>query len=124
MTLRSARFKHSALLAGGFFATAFTSLFVGGCSFFYDLNTTQCEVDSDCTAFGPQFSNTQCINRVCVAKQSGFGAVRAGYIELSNVDLSKEFSELIIMQRGYQASSQIVSTANEMIQQLFSMRGK
>jgi hypothetical protein len=73
MTLRSARFKHSALLAGGFFATAFTSLFVGGCSFFYDLNTTQCEVDSDCTAFGPQFSNTQCINRVCVAKQSGFG---------------------------------------------------
>ena len=59
-----------------------------------------------------------------LAKQSGFGAVRAGYIELSNVDLSKEFSELIIMQRGYQASSQIVSTANEMIQQLFSMRGK
>lgn len=59
-----------------------------------------------------------------LAQQSGFGAVRAGYIELSNIDLSKEFSELIIMQRGYQASSQIVSTANEMIQQLFSMRGK
>ena len=58
------------------------------------------------------------------AQESGFGAVRAGYIELSNVDLSKEFSDLIIMQRGYQASSQIVSTANEMIQQLFSMRGK
>jgi flagellar hook protein FlgE len=62
--------------------------------------------------------------RLGLAQQSGFGAVRAGFIELSNVDLSKEFSDLIIMQRGYQASSQIVSTANEMIQQLFSMRGK
>lgn len=58
------------------------------------------------------------------AKEGAFGGVRAGYIEMSNVDLSREFSDLIIMQRGYQASSQIVSTANEMIQQLFAMRGK
>ncbi|WP_390349815.1 flagellar basal body rod C-terminal domain-containing protein [Variovorax boronicumulans] len=28
------------------------------------------------------------------------------------------------MQRGYQASSQVISTANEMLQQLFSMKGK
>lgn len=53
-----------------------------------------------------------------------FGNVRAGYVEISNVDLSQEFSDLVIMQRGYQASSQVISTANEMLQELFSMRGR
>lgn len=54
----------------------------------------------------------------------GFGTVQSGSVEISNVDLSREFSDLVIMQRGYQASSQIVSTANEMIQELFSMKNK
>lgn len=53
-----------------------------------------------------------------------FGSVRAGYVEISNVDLSQEFSDLVIMQRGYQASSQVVSTANEMLQELFSIKGR
>lgn len=44
-------------------------------------------------------------------------------IEMSNVDLTSEFSALILMQRGYQASSQVVTTANEMLQQLFEMKG-
>ncbi|MFZ5896498.1 MAG: hypothetical protein ACOY0T_35920 [Myxococcota bacterium] len=78
MTLRAVRFQHSAWLAGGFLATAFTALAVGGCSFFYDLNTTQCEVDGDCAAFGPQFVNTQCINRVCVPKQGMGGMTGSG----------------------------------------------
>ena len=42
----------------------------------------------------------------------------------NNVDLSQEFSDLVIMQRGYQASSQIISTANEMLQELFSMKSR
>lgn len=58
------------------------------------------------------------------ANQGAFGVVRAGVIEISNVDLSQEFSDLVIMQRGYQSSSQVVSTANEMLQQLFAMKGK
>lgn len=59
-----------------------------------------------------------------VAGGGGFGKVRSGMVELSNVDLSQEFSDLVIMQRGYQASSQIISTANEMLQELFNMKGK
>jgi flagellar hook protein FlgE len=59
-----------------------------------------------------------------VAGQGAFGAVKAGVIEISNVDLSQEFSDLVIMQRGYQSSSQIISTANEMMQELFTMGGK
>jgi len=58
------------------------------------------------------------------AGEGAFGSLTAGSVELSNVDLSQEFSDLVIMQRGYQASSQIVSTANEMLQQLFSMKQK
>ena len=58
-----------------------------------------------------------------VAGAQGFGSIKSGVVEISNVDLSQEFSDLVIMQRGYQASSQVVSTANEMLQQLFSMSG-
>jgi flagellar hook protein FlgE len=61
---------------------------------------------------------------VGTAGSATFGSVSAKMLELSNVDLSREFSDLVIMQRGYQASSQIVSTANDMLQELFSMKGK
>ncbi|BCE02750.1 flagellar hook-basal body complex protein [Marinicellulosiphila megalodicopiae] len=44
--------------------------------------------------------------------------ISGGKLELSNVELSQEFSEMIIVQRGYQASSQVMTTANEMLQQL------
>lgn len=44
-------------------------------------------------------------------------------LELSNVDLTQAFSDLILMQRGFQASSQVVSTANDMLQELLQMKG-
>ena len=53
-----------------------------------------------------------------------FGKLAGGQIEASNVDLTAQFSELIVTQRGYQASSQVISTANEMMQQLFDMRSR
>ncbi|EUJ10328.1 flagellar basal-body rod protein FlgF [Methylophilaceae bacterium 11] len=52
------------------------------------------------------------------------GKLRVSGIELSNVDLAREFSELIIVQRAYQASSQVISAANEMMQQLGEIRGR
>jgi flagellar hook protein FlgE len=58
------------------------------------------------------------------AGEGGLGTIRAGMIEISNVDLSQEFSDLVIMQRGYQASSQVISTANDMLQELFAMKNK
>lgn len=56
--------------------------------------------------------------------EGSFGSVRSGMVELSNVDLSREFGDLVIMQRGYQASSQVISTANDMLQELFQMKGQ
>ena len=55
----------------------------------------------------------------------GLGRVVGGQIEMSNVDLTSQFTDLIIIQRGYQAGSQMVSTANDMMQQLLDMsRGR
>lgn len=52
------------------------------------------------------------------------GQVMSKRLEASNVDLSKEFGDLILIQRGFQAASQIVSVSNDMIQQLFGIRGQ
>ncbi|MBN3817451.1 flagellar hook-basal body complex protein [Paraburkholderia sp. Se-20369] len=52
------------------------------------------------------------------------GQLRSGVVEASNVDLSGEFGQLILIQRGFQAASQVISTSNEMIMQLFQMRGQ
>lgn len=53
----------------------------------------------------------------------GVGRVSGGNLELSNVELTEQFTNLIIIQRGYQASSQMTSVANEMLQQLLAMQG-
>lgn len=52
------------------------------------------------------------------------GKIQSQRLEASNVDLTTEFSDLILVQRGFQASSQIISVSNEMIQQLFGIRGQ
>jgi flagellar hook protein FlgE len=55
---------------------------------------------------------------------SAFGSIQAGAIEASNVDLSTEFSQIITTQRGYQAASELVSTANQMMQDVLQMKGQ
>ncbi len=55
---------------------------------------------------------------------SAWGTITSGSIEASNVDLSTEFSEIIITQRGYQAASELVSTANQMMQNVLDMKGQ
>lgn len=52
------------------------------------------------------------------------GKVVSRRLEASNVDLSREFGDLILIQRGFQASSQVISVTNDMIQQLFGIRGQ
>jgi len=55
------------------------------------------------------------------ALTTGLGRVVGGQLELSNVELTEQFTDLIIMQRGYQACSQVNSVANELILQLLQM---
>lgn len=53
---------------------------------------------------------------------SGFGAVNGGTLEMSNVDISLEFTEMITTQRGFQANSRIITTSDEMLQELVNLK--
>ena len=48
--------------------------------------------------------------------------IQSGALEMSNVDLSYEFSEMITTQRGFQANSRIITTSDEMIQELVNLK--
>jgi flagellar hook protein FlgE len=52
---------------------------------------------------------------------SGLGALRSGQLEQSNVNLAEEFSNMIVTQRAYQADSRVVTTADQMLQQLMAI---
>jgi flagellar hook protein FlgE len=52
----------------------------------------------------------------------GRGSISAGYLEQSNVDISTEFSDLIITQRGFEANTKVVTTVDQMLQDLIQMK--
>jgi len=52
----------------------------------------------------------------------GYGTVKPGSIEMSNVDISAEFAELIITQRGFQANSRVITASDEMLQELVNLK--
>jgi flagellar hook protein FlgE len=53
---------------------------------------------------------------------NGRGSLNAGFLEQSNVDISTEFTDLIVTQRGFQANTKVVTTVDEMLQDLISMK--
>ncbi len=52
----------------------------------------------------------------------GLGAISASMLEKSNVDLAAEFIKMIIIQRGYQANTKVITTTDEMLAQLINIR--
>ncbi len=56
------------------------------------------------------------------APNSSSVSVSQGYLESSNVDLTKEFSNLIITERGYQANSKTITTADQMLQTVLGLK--
>ncbi|MCU1405991.1 MAG: flagellar hook protein [Glaciihabitans sp.] len=57
-----------------------------------------------------------------VPGQGGVGSLDAGYLEMSNVDLSQEFTNLIVAQRGFQANARIITTSDEVLQELTNLK--
>ena len=45
-----------------------------------------------------------------------------GFLEMANVDLANEFSNMITTQRGFQANSKIITVTDEMLQELVNMK--
>lgn len=60
--------------------------------------------------------------QIGVAGTSGRGLLASSNLETSNVDLAASFSELIISQRGFQANSRIITTSDEVLQELMGLK--
>ena len=60
--------------------------------------------------------------KVAIAGQDGAGEVVAGALEMSNVDLAQEFTDMITTQRGYQANSRVITTSDTMLEELLSLK--
>jgi flagellar hook protein FlgE len=70
------------------------------------------------------YAGTQYAGDVLVgaAGDQGLGSVTAGALEMSNVDLSQEFTNLIVSQRGFQANSRVITTSDEVLQELVNLK--
>ena len=56
------------------------------------------------------------------AGTGGRGTLSAGALEMSNVDLGQEFTGLIIAQRGFQANSKVITTSDQILNDLVNMK--
>jgi flagellar hook protein FlgE len=60
--------------------------------------------------------------QVGAASTGGRGAIASGYLEGSNVDMAQEFTNMILAQRGFQASSRVITTSDEILQELVNLK--
>lgn len=68
-----------------------------------------------------QVSNNSGVPNVGFAGQ-GRGVIAGSTLEMSNVDLSEEFTEMIVAQRGFQANTRIITTSDEILQELVNLK--
>jgi flagellar hook protein FlgE len=67
-------------------------------------------------------SNNSGIAFVSPANTEGKGVIKSGTLEMSNVDLTNEFVDMIVTQRGFQANSRTITTSDQMIQEVLSLK--
>jgi len=67
-------------------------------------------------------SNNSGDPRIGAPGEQGMGAILPGSLEMSNVDLSEEFTDMIVTQRGFQANSRLITTSDEMLQELVNLK--
>ncbi|GHU95538.1 flagellar basal body protein [Clostridia bacterium] len=56
------------------------------------------------------------------AMDSGAGKIKPGALEMSNVDLSQEFTDMIITQRGFQANARIITVSDTLLEELINLK--
>lgn len=57
------------------------------------------------------------------ATEGSFGSIQAGKVELANVDLSQEFAKIIVLQRAFQGSSEVLNISSQLLEQLYTNIG-
>jgi flagellar hook protein FlgE len=53
---------------------------------------------------------------------AGKGTIMAGALEMSNVDLAEQFTDMIVTQRGFQANSRTIQTADQLLQEVLTLK--
>jgi flagellar hook protein FlgE len=69
-----------------------------------------------------QTTNSGAFTKGVMPTYDGTGKLAPGTLEMSNVDLSREFSDMIVTQRGFQANTRIITTSDEMLQELVNLK--
>ncbi len=62
------------------------------------------------------------IANIGTSNTAGRGTISAGTLELSNVDLAEEFTDMIVTQRGFQANSRTITTSDQLLQELLTLK--
>lgn len=62
------------------------------------------------------------LEQIGVAGDGGRGLLSMGTVEMSNVDLAQEFTNLIVAQRGFQANSRVITTSDELLQEVVNLK--
>lgn len=62
------------------------------------------------------------VAQYAIPGEDGTGALRNSALEMSNVDLAQEFSDMIVTQRGYQANSRIITVSDTMLEELINLK--
>jgi flagellar hook protein FlgE len=68
------------------------------------------------------FSQAGALPQVEAASTNGLGTITAGALEMSNVDLASEFASLITAQRSFQANARMITTSDEILQELVNLK--
>ena len=55
-------------------------------------------------------------------KAEGIGSITSGILEMSNVDLSQEFTNMITTQRGFQANSRTITVSDTLLEELINLK--
>ena len=67
-------------------------------------------------------SNNSGIANIGPSGIAGKGKIVAGALEMSNVDMADQFVDMIVTQRGFQANSRTIQTADQLLQELLSLK--
>jgi len=68
------------------------------------------------------YSNNSGEPDISPAGTMGKGKIMAGALEMSNVDLAEQFTDMIVTQRGFQANSKTIQTSDQMLQELLTLK--
>ncbi len=67
-------------------------------------------------------SSNSGLAQIGLAGEGKRGIMSSGFLEMSNVDLAREFTDMIVAQRGFQANARVVSTSDDILQEVVNLK--